>query len=92
MQNKTEIKYLEIFELKDFNLKILMNPFARIFWKVGNGKVVALSSMPWKYQLPFYLKFLHNDALSERYKNFDIIGAIDVYIKFKFCLNEPLDL
>ena len=92
MSGKTKLKYAEIFKLEDYNIVFLMDSHAHLYWKKDNGKNQKLSTLPWKYQLPFYLKFLHNDDLSGRYKDLDIVGAIDLYIKHKYSMNEPLGI
>lgn len=92
MQSKAELKYLEIFELKEQGLKFSLDSDANLFWSREGKTLKELATLPWKFQLPFYLKFLHNDDLSECFKDLNILGAMDIYIKLKFFSNEPLEL
>ncbi|VAW11208.1 hypothetical protein MNBD_BACTEROID03-1239, partial [hydrothermal vent metagenome] len=40
----------------------------------------------------FYFRFLRDDTLAERFKDMEIIGAIDLYIKYVFCEGGSLSL
>lgn len=81
-----------LFELKQLELTIYGDKYANLFWQTTNAKILPLTTLPWKFQMPFFLKFLHDDTLAERFKNLEILGAIDVYIKSKYFLNEELGL
>lgn len=87
-----KLKLIYSYQVKDSCISISMDNHGGLFWHEPEKKTLPLKTMPWKFQLPFYLKFLHNDNLAERFKNLKILGAIDLYIKLKFCLQEPLGL
>ncbi len=90
--NDTTKKLMVLFELPLHNLTVLGDQYANLFWQYEDSQPAPLAELPWKFQLPFYLTFLHDDELAERFKNMEIIGAIDVYIKSKYFLNEELSL
>ncbi len=95
MENTKQNKKLNMiyrYQVKDSCITISMDNHGGLFWHEQEKESLLLETMPWKFQLPFYFKFLHNDNLAERFKNLGIIGAIDLYIKLKFCLKEPLAL
>lgn len=92
MGNKIASKRNVVFELPEYGLTILSDPFANLFWKHADAEVMPLAELPWELQLPFFLKFLHDDRLAERFKDCEILGAIDIYIKSKYFLREELNL
>ncbi len=91
-KQNNKLKLIYSYQVKETHVSISMNNHGSLFWNKKEKKSLPLETMPWKFQLPFYLKFLHNHNLAERFKNLEILGAIDLYIKLKFCLKEPLEL
>ncbi len=81
-----------IFILNKPHLTIYMDKCSNLFWAANNLKIYPLQHMPWQYQQAFFFTFLHSAELSEKFKDMEIIGAIDLFIKSKFCLGEPLEL
>ncbi len=74
------------------NLTFYLDKNSNLYFSECTGPLSAIEKMPWKFQLPFYLTFLRDDTLAERFKDMEILGAIDLYIKWKFCLQEELCL
>ncbi len=85
-------KMLEIFQIPNYGLTLFVNQYASIFFSYNGQQALPISKMPWKLQLPFFLTFLHDHSLAERFKDLEIVGAIDLYIKWKFCNGEELIL
>ena len=71
----------KVYELKHEKVAFYLNKKAQLFWAADGEKLQPLSNLPWVYQLPFYLTFLHHDDWAERFKDMEIIGAIDLFIK-----------
>ncbi len=89
-EKKDEIQ--EIFRISDYGLALFVDEYATIFFSCNGRQALPISKMPWKLQLPFFLTFLHDHSLAERFKDMEIVGAIDLYIKWKFCSGEELIL
>lgn len=92
MNQDAALKINTLFEVQDYGFTILMDRYANLFWKTKNSDIKPLIDLPWKFQMPFFLTILHNDKLAERFKNFEILGAIDLYIKSKYLMNQELNL
>jgi len=86
------LKINTLFEVQNYGFAILADQHANLFWKTKHSKINPLIDLPWKFQMPFFLTILHDDNLAERFKNFEILGAIDLYIKGRYLTNKELDL
>jgi len=82
----------KIFTIEFHGLSIYIDKYSNLFWAEKGERLLPLNTMPWKYQQAFYLNFLHDYELSERFKDMEIIGAIDLFIKSKYCLGQDLEL
>lgn len=82
----------QIFTLEKIETSIFMDKSSNLFWSNGNGRILPLAHMPWRLQQPFFLTFLHNESLSEKFKDLEIIGAIDLFVKNCFFHGHPLEL
>lgn len=92
MMSNTAIKTKTLFELPHHQCTILADQYANIFWTTERSDIKPLSEMPWELQAPFYLTFLHDDRLAERFKDYEILGAIDIYIKSAYFNGKDLNL
>ena len=82
----------EILRLQKNELILFMDNFANIYYQVNGKELMPLAKMPWKLQLPFFLTFLHDDVLADRFKDLEVIGAIDLYLKWKICNGETISI
>ncbi len=73
-------------------MTIYLDSDSKLFYRLKEDSLRSMELLPWKLQMPFFLTFLHNRFLSERFKDMEIIGAIDLYIKWKFCNGEELTI
>ncbi len=69
-----------------------MDKRSNLFFGENESCLKPLEEMPWESQQYFFFTFLHDDDLSERFRNMEIIGAIDLYIKSMFFLGKPMYL
>ncbi len=81
-----------LYNLPQHGITFYTDRKAELFWKKADSNLLPLRQLPWKLQVPFYLKFLHDDRLAERFKDLEILGAIDIYIKSKYFLAEDLGI
>jgi len=92
MNQDAALKITTLFEVQNYGFTILIDQHANLFWKAKDSGIKPLIDLPWKFQMPFYLTILHDDRLAEQFKNFEILGAIDLYIKLKYLRNKELNL
>jgi len=85
---------VKVFSLSKEGVSFYLDKKSRLFWSKDGIKMLELHDLPWKYQLPFFLQFLHNNEFAERFKDMEILGAIDVFIKnqYFFSSNSELNL
>lgn len=79
---------MKVFQLDEEKVDFYIDEMSRLYWTRNGIEFMNMESLPWDYQLPFYLRFLHDDSLMERLKNLKIIGAIDVYIKCHYFFSQ----
>ncbi len=87
-----KLKYQKIFEIPQMPLSIYIDKNSSLYYKTTTKQIQSIYQLPWKLQLPFYLTFLHNNSLAEKFKDLEIIGAINIYIKAKYFMGEKLYL
>lgn len=76
-------KIYEYFQ-DEMRILILTDRHNNIFWQKGNETPSTILNMPWRFQIPFYLTFLHDDKLASKYKDMQVLEAIHVYLKDNF--------
>lgn len=79
---------LQVFELEKESITFYLDKKSTLYWSLDNIQLLTLDNLPWKYQLPFYLRFLHNNELAQRFKDMEIVGAIDVFIKREYFFGD----
>ena len=82
---------IKVFQLVEDEVDFYIDKMSKLYWTKNGMDFKRIESLPWDYQLPFYLRFLHDDMLMERLKNMKIIGAIDVYIKHNYFFSPSHD-
>ncbi|MEM7487462.1 MAG: hypothetical protein AAF348_19840 [Bacteroidota bacterium] len=92
MQIGLELALMKVFTIDTLKLCIYMDKYANLFWSVRGERLLPINALPWKYQKIFYFKFLHDDGIAAKFKEMEIIGAIDLYIKSTHVQGKPLDL
>lgn len=85
---KISTNTIKVFGLKEEGVVFYLDKTSKLYWSKDGIELKLLEKLPWRYQLPFYLKFLHNDGLAERFKRMEILGAIDVFIKNNYFFNN----
>ncbi len=78
---KISAEIIHVFSLEQEKVEFYMDKKSNLYWSTTKERLKPITTMPWEYQLPFFLRFLHNNELAERFKNMEILGAIDVFIK-----------
>ncbi|WP_298474805.1 hypothetical protein [uncultured Maribacter sp.] len=85
-------EFYEIFDLKELHLKLYLDKNSNLYYREDTNEIYPLKQMPWRLQAPFYFKFLHSQQLGDLFKDHDVIGGIDLFVKWKYCLQEDLNI
>lgn len=88
MVTKSATIRIPAYRLKKEGVRFYIDKKSRVYWSIKGQSEKPLAELPWEYQQPFYFQFLHNSSLAERFKDMEILGAIDVFIKSQFLLKS----
>ena len=84
-------EFYQIYDLENLELKLFLNKNSNLYFKsYHSDSILPIEQMPWKLQSPFYFTYLHDKKLGDMFRNHDIIGGIDLFVKWKHCLQEDL--
>ncbi|WP_299430783.1 hypothetical protein [uncultured Maribacter sp.] len=86
------LEFFEIYNLDDLELKLFLDKNSNLYFKAKSGSIMPIEKMPWNLQAPFYFTFLRDQKLGDLFQNHDVIGGIDLFVKWKYCLNEDLNI
>ncbi|GMN06531.1 hypothetical protein MTsPCn5_19200 [Croceitalea sp. MTPC5] len=86
MKISTDI--IKVFGLAKEGVSFYLDKRSQLYWSKDGIRLEGIATLPWEYQLPFYLRFLHNDELAERFKKMEILGAIDIFIKNHYFFDQ----
>lgn len=84
--------FFEVYRIENPMVTFYLDKDSNLFYSEVYNEYYSLQQMPWRLQQPFYFIFLNNQELEDKFKDVGVIGAIDLFIKWKFCLNEHLNL
>lgn len=85
-------EFFEIFNIEDLVLKLYLDKKSNLYFSEDSCGIYPIKKMPWRLQAPFYFTFLHSKELGNLFKDHDVIGGIDLFVKWKHCLNEDLNI